>query len=476
MGKIKNDIPLVVDMDGSLLKTDMLYESFVSSIGNSFGCIFKIPIWLIKGKVHLKEKLAEYSSIELHNIPCNPELLDYLKSEYAQGRRIYLASAGAPVLVESVAHSFGFFDDVFTSQDGENFSSTNKANFLVDYFGVQGFDYVGNSKADLAVWKISRKAIAVNCRHSLVKKIDTKETPIVLDKPVSNLRSIIKALRPHQWFKNVLIALPMLASHTFDILSFLVFLLAFTSFSLIASMVYVVNDLLDLNNDRSHHTKRLRPFASGCLPIPTGLFMAPLLLVFGVGLSTQVNSQFVFILCCYLLITTAYSFKLKKHAVIDVVTLAILYSIRIIAGISALSLDYSPWLLGFSLFLFLSLAIVKRVAEIHEKKLNGRTDLKGRGYQISDLSLLESMAVSSAYSAVVVYFLYVNSAKVAVLYHFPELLWLGLPLLVFWLSRVLLLTHRGHMHEDPVVFALTDKVSLITGSLFLLVVIISLVI
>tara|TARA_R110001583_G_scaffold195527_1_gene375371 strand:- start:8365 stop:9798 length:1434 start_codon:yes stop_codon:yes gene_type:complete len=466
-------VPLVVDMDGSLLKTDMLYESFVSSIGNSITTIFKVPLWLFKGKFNLKQSLAEGSSIELDHIPYNEELFSFLEEEHAAGRAIYLASAGAPKLVKAVAEHTDLFEGFFVSENGENFSSQNKASFLVNKFGLQGFDYVGNSSADLDVWKVARKAIAVNCSSSLVNQIKSKVEPIIFDKPSGRLKACLKALRPHQWFKNVLIALPMFAGHAFDLFSISMVFLAFISFSLIASMVYIVNDLLDLNNDRAHSSKCRRPFASGKLPIQAGLLLAPLLFFAGVTIGCYVGYQFIVVLAVYFIITTAYSFKFKKHSIIDVVTLGVLYTLRMVAGIAALNLDYSPWLLGFSLFLFLSLGIVKRIAEILEKSQLNETQVKGRGYQVCDLSLLESMAIASAYSSIIIYFLYITNAKVSALYNVPELLWIGIPILIFWLSRVLLLAHRGDMHEDPVVFALTDKVSLMTGSLFLVVVILA---
>jgi 4-hydroxybenzoate polyprenyltransferase len=466
-------IPLVVDMDGSLLKVDMLYESFVSSLGTSLATIFKVPFWLSKGKVNLKQKLANGSSIELENIPYNEQLLVFLKTEFSRGRKLYLASAGAPELVKAVATQAGIFSDIFVSQKGENFSSENKAKFLVEKFGEKGFDYVGNSSADLAVWKVARRSIAVNCSDSLIGRIESKEKVVVFDRPQSAFEGCLKALRPHQWFKNVLIALPVFAGHAFDLFSVLMVSLAFLSFSLIASTVYIVNDLLDLNNDRAHHSKCRRPFASGLLPIQTGLLLAPLLFFVGFTISWYVGIQFMIVLAGYFIITTAYSFKLKKHAIIDVVTLGVLYTLRMIAGIAALNIEYSPWLLGFSLFLFLSLGIVKRMAEILEKKQQKASEIKGRGYQITDLPILEGMAIASAYSSVIVYFLYINSARVSSLYHVPELLWTGMPILIFWLSRVLLITHRGDMHDDPVVFALTDRSSLITGTLFLTVVILA---
>ncbi|MGL5109293.1 MAG: UbiA family prenyltransferase [Vibrio ordalii] len=469
----ESDIPLIVDMDGSLLKTDMLYESFVSSIGNSIATLFHVPFWLLKGKVNLKNNLAERSSIELDYIPYNEELLDFLRCEYNRGRKLYLASAGAPKLVQAVAEHTGIFEDFFVSQHGENFSSNNKAKFLIDKYGKNGFDYVGNSSADLAVWDNARKSIAVNCSDSLISMVQSNEDVIVFDKPKSVFKSCLKALRPHQWFKNVLIALPVFAGHSFDLMSVLMVLLAFSSFSLIASMVYIVNDLLDLNNDRAHHSKCRRSLASGQLPIQIGLLLCPFLFLGGVLVAWFIGYQFTLVLMGYLILTTAYSFKLKKHSVIDVVTLGVLYTVRMIAGIAAVNLQYSPWLLGFSLFLFLSLGIVKRIAEILEKMQQDNTEVKGRGYRVSDLPLLEGMAVASAYSSVIVYFLYINNDFVTVLYNVPELLWLGIPILLFWLSRVLLLTHRGDMHDDPVVFALTDKVSLITGVLFLTVVVLA---
>lgn len=470
----QNNKPLVVDLDGTLLRSDMLVESGLAFV-RAQPLRFYLPlIWLARGgKAQLKARLAEQSALDVATLPFNDAVLALLQKEKASGRSLVLATAAHRSYAERIGEHLGLFDRVLATDCDINLSAGRKRDALVDAFGEKGFDYVGNSHDDLAVWKAADAAIVVDPEPGVAKRAEAMTERVrVIETREGIARAWIKQLRLHQWLKNLLIFVPLLASHQFGSLSLLLnALLGFLFFSLCASSVYVLNDLLDLNEDRNHPTKKLRPFAAGRLSVKSGLLVFPLLLgaAFG-GSWLLLPAQFTSVLAIYYFTTLAYSFFIKRVVIADVVTLAALYTIRIIAGTMACYLSLTFWLLAFSMFMFLSLALVKRYAELHAVRARGG-DVKaaGRGYFATDLEMISSLGAASGYLSVMVLALYIQEQAITRLYTHPQFIWLACPLLLFWVSRTWMLTHRGQMHDDPVVFAVKDPVSLLTGALMLLV-------
>ncbi|EYD76136.1 integral membrane protein [Rubellimicrobium mesophilum DSM 19309] len=456
-----NDRVLVIDLDGTLVRTDMLFETFWSALGRSWTApVLALRSLLVSGRSALKAALSKAGPVEVASLPYNDEVLDYIRDWRARGGRTALVTASHQDLADQVAEHLGIFDEVHGSDDASNLKGERKATFLESRFGPGRFDYMGDAPADLPVWEKAHKAVAVGAPRSVRTRLAGLGREVEhLRAGTPALKGYLRALRPHQWLKNLLVVLPLLASHrvTPELLG--AALLAFVAFSLVASSVYVLNDLLDLQADRAHPRKRNRPFASGAVPIAHGTAMAPVLMLMGFLAAVPLGGKFVLCLSAYWLATTAYSLMLKRIAVLDIVVLAGLYTLRIVAGALATGIPLSVWLLAFSVFFFFALAAVKRQAELAGQAGDAGTGLRGRGYRVGDLQLVSNMATSSGYVSVLVLALYVNSPAVLGLYSSPALLWGICLVLLFWLSRVMMLTHRGEMHDDPVVFAATDRVS-----------------
>jgi 4-hydroxybenzoate polyprenyltransferase len=403
-------------------------------------------------------------------LPFRDELLGWLAEERAAGRRVVLVADGDPNLDQQVAGHLGLFDEV-TRADGSGSAGDRKRRALVERFGEGGFDYAGADASDLPVWAAARGAIVVGDRK-LADRVG-RTTPLVrtFAVPQPGLRTWIKAIRLHQWVKNALVFLPALLAHHFtDPAVLLPSILAFIAFGCLASSVYITNDLFDLAADRQHPRKRRRPFASGLLSVRAGIYASLVLLLCALLLTALVGWEFGLVLAGYYLLTWTYSLRLKRVALLDVMTLAGLYTLRIIAGSAATHIELSFWLLAFSVFLFLSLGFVKRYAELYDARKAGKLGGHGRGYAADDLALIMNLGTTSGYSAIVVIALYINSPDSIALYHHHKAMWLICPLMLFWISRVWMLTTRGHMHDDPVVFALRDRVSLLVmGALGLIV-------
>lgn len=460
--------PLVVDLDGTLIHTDLLHESALYLFKVKPWLIFSLLLWLIKGRAWLKLELTNIIDLPIASLPYNIELIDFLRKQKRIGRRIILCTASDQILAQAVADHLGIFDEILASDGFTNLAGSLKAKVLTARYGNKGFDYAGNSHADLTVWEASRYAIAVNCSSALLKKASSNFfIEKIFPRPVTGLRAWIKVFRLHQWVKNSLIFIPAFAAHTAmtaDVWQSLT--LAFLSFGLCASFVYVLNDLLDLDSDRKHPRKRYRPFASGHVPIWIGIAMTPMLILSSLLIAVEVGNNFLYWLLIYIGLTSLYSWGLKRLVIIDVLTLAILYTLRIVAGAAAIGMPLSFWILAFSIFLFLSLAFIKRDAEL--QSYDGEVQqIHGRGYIKSDAPLVQQLGVSSGYAAVLVLALYINSENVIKLYRMPEMIWGAVPLLLWWLSWMWFKANRGLMHDDPIVFAIKDKTSLFVGVLFL---------
>lgn len=450
---------LCVDLDGTLLKSDLLYESLLLLLSKNLFYLLLLPLWLLRGKAAFKHEIASRVDIDASSLPYDERLLSLLRSTAARPR--VLCTASNIKFAKSISQHLDVFELVLSSTDTLNLSGHRKADALVERFGECGFDYVGNDQIDLRVWCRARKAWVVNAAPTLAIRA-AKVCEIVEQLPLegAGIRTWIKAFRIHQWLKNLLVFVPLLASHHFfDVDAWSSSLIAFLAFSLCASGVYVLNDLLDLPSDRRHPRKRLRPFAAGRLPLSHGLLAAVLLALCGFALAALVGPMFAAVLVGYYAMTLAYSLRLKRVVMVDVILLAGLYTMRIIGGAAALGAGMSFWLLAFSMFIFLSLAMLKRYTELAGVLAKGQSSASGRGYSVEDLSLLQSLGAASGYIAVMVLALYINSPESLELYARPQVLWLLCPMLLYWISRMWITSHRGKMDDDPIVFAVTDRAS-----------------
>lgn len=466
--KVKKNI--VVDLDGTLVNSDMLVENLFLFLRLHPLRFFLLFVWLLKGKAFFKRVLADAVVPDAFALPYNKGLLAWLKAQHADGHRLVLATASDYRIAQCVASHVGLFDEVIGTEHA-NLAALNKRKALVERYGDRGYEYVGNSSADLPVWASASAIHVANPERGVLGKARRLgKIGMVFDERPGYFRTLLKAIRIHQWAKNALIFVPLLASHRILELPLLWSgLVAFVAFGACASSVYLLNDLLDLPDDRQHPTKQHRPLAAGTLPILHALILIPVLLIgaFALALS-MLPWAFSAILVSYYVLTLGYSVWLKRIVMVDVVTLAMLYTIRVIAGAAAMSLVTTSWILAFCMFIFLSLAFVKRYTELCDARQQGKTERSaGRDYYPADFELLASLGGASGYLSVLVLALYINETATASLYQSPDWMWAACPLLLYWLSRTWLLAHRGQMHDDPIVFALRDRVSRWTGLAFL---------
>lgn len=461
-------VPLVVDVDDTLLSTDLLVESFLALLASAPTDAFRALLRLRGGKADLKIAIADRIQFDWRTMPFDEDVLALIEQARRDGRPVYLASASDARLVQSLADHLGGIAGTFGTSGKTNLSGRHKAAALTEAFGERGFDYVGDTTVDRGVWAKARRAILARPKASLLQTVKAEHTDVeVVGRRKSQFAAYLKALRPHQWFKNVLVFLAPLAAHHLDAAALIAALAAFVAISLCASSAYLLNDLLDLPSDRRHPKKRNRPFARGALPLVHGIALSPILLVLGLLTAAAVNAWLFGVVCVYVVSTLLYSLWLKRLPVVDIMVLGGLYTLRIFAGAVAVGVALSPWLLMFSLFLFLCLGVVKRYAELVDLSKRELSSVPGRGYSVEDLPVVIPFAVGAGFAAVMVVALYLNSDAVTALYERPQVMWLICPLLLYWVSRVIMITHRGQMHDDPVVFALTDRVSIAVGALCL---------
>lgn len=448
----------------------MLHESSLQLVRTTPWAALQLPVWLLKGKAGFKKEVSDRTQVNAASLPFNEPLVAWLREQKAAGRRLVLCTASDATIAASIADHLGLFDDVMASDGAVNLSGDRKASALVSRFGLQGFDYAGNAEVDTAIWKVARQAIVVNASSTVTAKAQALgNVTRVVPRPATQPRPLLwlRAMRVHQWLKNMLLFVPLLAAHELqNVNAIATLVLAFFAWGLCASSVYIANDLLDLESDREHPRKRRRPFAAGLLSSLHGAVAVPLLAGASLYLATLVGPRFLVWMLVYLALTWAYSLTLKRVALLDCVTLAFLYTLRIVAGSMAADLPTSFWLLACSAFLFLSLAFVKRYAELLVQRDAGKTRAHGRGYVTSDAPMVQSLGVAAAYTAVVVLALYLNSATVLLMYDTPELVWATVPIMCYWVSRMWLCAARGQMHDDPLVFAFKDRASLVAGGLF----------
>lgn len=455
-------VPLCVDLDGTLVITDTLWEGLATLLLKRPYLLFHVILWVLKGKACLKQQVASHSGCSAQDWPIRQEVLDYIEIARTDGRKVYLVTGAAEVTAVELADHLGIFDGVFHSDEHLNLTSHRKAEKLLTDFGEAGFDYVGDSSDDVAVFDIARKGIVVSpdgAARRWQKLNDGEEINVELPSRLT----IFKSIRVHQWAKNLLIGVPLVLEHNlFDMHVIVAAVIAFFSFSFFASSVYIVNDLSDLKADRAHARKRLRPLASGALSIPVAAATWFALVVASIALASLLPIQFMMVLALYAVVTTAYTFVLKRKLLVDVFTLAGLYTIRIIAGAVATYSELSFWLLAFSIFFFLSLALVKRYVEVSELDNDDNTNVAGRGYSGVDAGMLTQGGVSSAFAAAMVLALYINSSEITGMYSNPWMIWPLVPIILYMQLRIWILAGRGQVHEDPVVFIIRDWRSQLT--------------
>lgn len=462
--------PIVVDLDGTLIATDTLLETGIKAIKASPLDILRLPLWLLKGRAHLKKTLAKRGAIDIGHLPYRNAVISYLRAEKAKGRPIILATAADAAIARGVSDHLGIFDDVLASDGKRNLKAQEKLNAIREKVGPD-FVYAGDSAVDIPIWQAAQRAIFVGVSPRVAEAVRQdvfveKEFPT---EPVS-LGVWLKAMRIHQWIKNLLLFVPLLTSFGFaDVEKILLVTSAFLVFSFAASATYMANDIWDLESDRSHPRKRLRPFACGKIPLAQGLPVAGLSLIAALAVSWTLSPGFFALLCVYVSLTSAYSIAFKEHVLVDVLMLAGLYTFRIIAGSVVSGVVVSSWLLAFSFFIFLSLALVKRCSELLVLRQAGKQSTRGRDYRVSDLAILKPFGTASALASVVVFGLFISAPETQARYATPNFLWLVAVAMVYWLGRLWIKTSRGEMHDDPIIFAIKDKGSRTTVFIMVLI-------
>ena len=492
---------LFVDLDDTLVQTDLLAESFAKAARECpLKLLAAIPS-ITKGRAALKGAMANIVTPNAALLPYRRDVIEFLHEQQEAGVKLVLATASPEKWAREVADYLGLFDDVIASSDERNLKGRHKLEAIREYVAREQFEswgYLGDSSADLAIFAEADHAYLVTHSKQMERRA-LQAAPgrlAVMKQAKSSLRDVVKAMRPHQWVKNVLVFVPMILGHAFAVPQIISAFLAWACFSSVASGVYILNDILDVEADRRHPTKCRRPFASARLSIASGIPLFLGLVTTGITLAVAtLPAQFVLLLLGYFALTTAYSLYLKNKLILDVMILAGLYTLRVIAGGAAVNVPVSEWLMGFSIFLFTSLAFAKRYAELRRMlseshssgevsadaaQIDDAVDLSakrihGRSYRIEDMSLIESLGPTSGYLSVLVLALYINSPQVTSLYRNVTMLWYVCPLVMYWITRLWFVAKRGKLSEDPIVFALKDKVSLITGALVCLVMLVAVV-
>ncbi len=454
-------LPLCVDMDGTLLRTDTLHEAGVAALQAGPAALLRLLRALGQGKAALKAAAAEVWAFDPATLPYSPAVLAFVEAERARGRRIVLCTAAHRTIAAPIAAHLGLFDEVIATDGQDNLRGDRKAAVLVERFGRGGFDYIGNDATDLPVWAAAAGTLAANAPSRVLRQAEALGRPVQeLRDPGTEtlpLRAVAKALRPHQWLKNALCLVPPIAAADFGLTAWAGALTALVAFSLMASGIYVVNDLCDLAADRAHPKKKRRPFASGALSLQVGAVMAPVLILGGAALGWAAG--ILPILLAYAVASIAYSLALKEQPLVDVFMLAGLYTIRLFAGGEASAHPVSLWLLSFSGFIFLSLALVKRVAELDRLVKANQRKVSRRGYTVEDAPILQAFGSAASFASSVVLLLYIQSEVAARTYASPAVLWGCVPLLLLWQCRLWISTTRGYMDDDPIVYAARDWVS-----------------
>lgn len=457
---VHSEMTLFVDLDGTLIRTDLLHESVLSLLRDAPAQLLRAPLWLLHGRAALKHEIARRVELDPSTLPYDEDVHSFLQRQRERGRSLVLATGSNRTQAEAVARHLGLFDAVLASDAQHNLTGTAKLR-AIQAFNGRSFAYAGNARADVTIWNHADAAITVGAPSGVVNRLRERGR---LEASFEGRRAsgpaLLHAMRPRQWLKNLLVFLPALAiASSLTVPALWACAAAFAAFCLCASAVYILNDLFDLTTDRAHPRKRERPFASGAASIAHGLAAVPALLIGAFALAAAVSSAFALLLLGYLLLTTGYTLLLKRYAIVDVLVLAGLYTLRVLGGAAAIAVTPSFWMLAFSVFVFFSLALAKRCAELETARKLELPKARGRGYRVDDLTLVQMMGIASGYLAVGVMALYLNSPEVVDRYRHPHWLWGICPLLLLWISRIWLKAARGELDDDPLVFALRDRQS-----------------
>ncbi|KAB2683511.1 MULTISPECIES: UbiA family prenyltransferase [Brucella/Ochrobactrum group] len=471
-GQGSRNVPLAVDLDGTLVSTDLLWEGIFLLLKKNILFVFMLPVWLLSGKAHLRQQVADRVTLDASRLPYRTEFLDFLRGEHASGRALVLVTAAPEPVATAVASELGIFSEVCSTSLAKESSAKSRAELLVERYGRQGFDYAGNDRDDLPVFDAARQAIVVAPDRAAAQFQKRTGCPVFnAGKPT--IRTYVRMLRVHQWLKNLLVFVPATLAH--DIAKpdvFTAVCLAFVAFSATASAIYIINDIIDLPVDRRHARKNQRPFASGQVSIPFGLGTVAVLLLLTAFICFFLPPAFTLAIVTYLAFTTAYTFALKRMLLGDVICLAGLYSLRLLGGSAASHVPPSFWLMAFAMFFFLSLALVKRYVELDGAMATEIDRIAGRGYRPEDRDIVGQCGVAAAFTAALVLALYINSDSVKTLYTYPWLIWPLGPMVLYMNVRVWILAHRGDMDDDPVLFMAKDwrsQVVIALGAVLLLV-------
>jgi 4-hydroxybenzoate polyprenyltransferase len=460
---------IYVDLDGTFIKSDMLLETCINTLKRKPYMFFLLPFWLLKGRAHLKEKLCLHAEIDVSSIPIHTKTYEFLQRQKANGSRIILATASNESIARQFVQSYAVFDDFIASSGQINLKGQEKLNAIQKQ--TDSFSYIGNSSEDFVIFQKAQNSYLVAPTRQAQKLYQkTSDTIEIIDEFTGkkDISVWLKQLRVHQWIKNTLIFVPIFVSNQFgDFDLLLKTLIGFFSFSLLASSTYILNDLVDLDADRVHPRKCKRPLASCQLSIFEGSVASILILILSLVVALSLSTSFLLTLAIYLVLTLTYSFKIKRYFAMDVIALASLYTIRIFAGAAIIGITVSFWLLSFSMFVFLSLALVKRCAELVSLQKNKKTRVHGRDYHVNDLNVFTSFGCTSSLLAILMYCFYMNSEILSNQYQEPQILWLALPAFGYWLMRMWVKTIRGEMDDDPIVYSLKDKGSLVSISIMI---------
>ncbi|MGN6306034.1 MAG: UbiA family prenyltransferase [Mesorhizobium sp.] len=457
--------PLVLDLDGTVVRGNLLVETALAFLKANPLKIFMVLMWLLQGRAVLKHQLAARARVDVESLPLNHELVAYAAEQAGKGRRIFIATAANRAIAEKVAQRIPFVSGVIASDERTNLKGEAKARALAERF-PDGFDYAGDARADLAVWKAAQAAVVVEAVPAVVAAAGRITDVVRVFPRPAMLRAVIRSLRPHQWAKNALVFVPAILSGKLgDPAALAASMAAFMAMNMVASATYLINDLLDLADDRRHWSKRERPLASGRLPLLAGLAMVPVGLIAGLGLAALAGMGTLAGVCLYIAGTLAYSLGMKRLPILDAFALASLFTLRLGVGILACGAPPSPWLLVFSMFLFASLSFAKRHTEVAGVLERGGTEIRGRGYKTVDLPLILAIGVATGMCAVLILVLYIiDDAFRQSFYGNPAWLW-GFPAILFlFVCRIWLMCQRGEMDSDPVAFAVRDRPSLALGA------------
>jgi 4-hydroxybenzoate polyprenyltransferase/phosphoserine phosphatase len=466
---------LCVDLDGTLIKTDLLWECVILLLKTRPWALLLVPLWLVQGRAVLKRKLAERVALQPETLPYRSDVVEFLTSQKENGQTLVLVTAADKALAEEVATHLRIFTQVYGSEDGRNLKGSAKAALLESKFGKAGFEYIGDTKSDLAVWKAARSGYVVGDPKLAHQASAATTVKSVFAVQPPTLKTWVRALRGHHWAKNLLLFLPLILAHKLQFQPWLMSFIGFVLFGLCASSLYLFNDLLDLHSDRAHPWKSNRPLAAGETSIQTGLLVSVLLISVALGLGFLFSTSFGLVLTTYAVLTIWYSVQIKRVVLLDVFVLSSFYTIRIWAGGLISHTFLSQWFLAFSLFFFLSLAMAKRYSElVHAEELI-KSGNSGRAYHTTDRELISALGIGSCFSAVVILSLYVHSQEILTLYRRPEPLLLLCPIVLYWLSRIWLKAHRGELHEDPVTLAIRDPLSYTLAAITLVIIAFSIV-